>query len=234
MTKLGFEKWISQEKLFSTDGNVDKLLAEKYKTTIFTKEELCLLNAWADDQDGKSDCATSDQWKTKIGTGKFQMNYPTNTSKPSKTHHPALEQQVLPGTAPLAEGSQKDIIVFLYQFAASIDKYTKSSEFSHEFASDLRKEAMENVLSNVGEIAANFKERIKNIRDYFKAIGVVDSSFDPEATSPNWTTTNSKTFTVLTYPPSAFGAGEATIQSMSKFPFIYKDIGLKQPIPANL
>ncbi|GCE64098.1 hypothetical protein MHSWG343_11060, partial [Candidatus Mycoplasma haematohominis] len=49
-----------------------------------------------------------------------------------------------------------------------------------------------------------------------------------------WTTTNSKTFTVLTYPPSAFGAGEATIQSMSKFPFIYKDIGLKQPIPANL
>ncbi|WP_216083155.1 hypothetical protein [Candidatus Mycoplasma haematohominis] len=134
--------------------------------------------------------------------------------------------------APLAEGSQKDIIVFLYQFAASIDKYTKSNEFETEFRSDYRKEAMKNVLNNVGEIASNIKSRIENIREYFKAIKVVDSSFDPK--NKCWTTTNSKTFTVLTYPPSAFGAGEATIQSMSKFPFIYKDIGLKQPIPANL
>ncbi|GCE64056.1 hypothetical protein MHSWG343_10640 [Candidatus Mycoplasma haematohominis] len=234
MEELGFEKWISQEKLFSTDGNVDKLLAEKYKTTIFTKEELCLLNAWSDDKDGKGECETSSDIKQKIDSKKFQMNYPTTTSDLLKAHHPALEQQILPGTAPLAEGSQKDIIVFLYQFAASIDKYTKSPEFKAEFDGDPRKAAMENVLSNVGEIAANFKERIKNIREYFKAIKVVDQKFDPEASPKCWTNDSSKTFTVLTYPPSAFGAGEATIQSMSKFPFIYKDIGLKQPIPANL
>ncbi|GCE64060.1 hypothetical protein MHSWG343_10680, partial [Candidatus Mycoplasma haematohominis] len=230
MDKLGFKEWISQEKLFSTEEAVDQKLAEKYKTTIFTKEELCFLNAWANNQDEKSECSDSSKYDTKIKEAKFQMNYP----KPSKTHHPALEQQILPGTAPLAEGSQKDIIVFLYQFAASIDKYTKSAEFKSEFANDRRKEAMENVLKNVGEIAANFKSRIKNIREYFQAIKVVDSKFNPEGESKCWTNKDSKTFTVLTYPPSAFGAGEATIQSMSKFPFIYKDIGLRQPIPANL
>ncbi|WP_216083165.1 iron ABC transporter substrate-binding protein [Candidatus Mycoplasma haematohominis] len=235
MKTLGFEEWITKEKLFSLDDKVDKVLAKKYETTIFTKEELCLLHTWADDSNGNAKCDTPSDWKTSIDKDKFKIGYkPFTASKPSKTHHPALEQQILPGTAPLAEGSQKDIIVFLYQFAASIDKYAKSSEFKSEFASDHRKDAMTNVLNNVAEIAANIKTRISKIRDYFKAIGVVDSSFNPEGNNPSWTTTNSKTFTVLTYPPSAFGAGEATIQSMSKFPFIYKDIGLRQPIPANL
>ncbi|GCE64083.1 hypothetical protein MHSWG343_10910, partial [Candidatus Mycoplasma haematohominis] len=239
MKTLGFEEWITKEKLFSLDDNVDKVLAKKYETTIFTKEELCLLHAWSDSDSSSSGggndekCSDPSKYQEQISKNKFQIGYqPGTVSKPSKTHHPALEQQILPGTAPLAEGSQKDIIVFLYQFAASIDKYAKSNEFETEFGSDFRKEAMKNVLNNVGEIASNIKSRIDNIREYFKAIKVVDSSFDPK--SKCWTTTNSKTFTVLTYPPSAFGAGEATIQSMSKFPFIYKDIGLKQPIPANL
>lgn len=232
MNTLGFGSWISKEKLFSVDETQDAALAKKYEKTIFTKYELCLLNNWAQGKDRKFECEDSSQHKTQISQNNFKMNYSSTTSGPNKAHHPALEQQIIPGTAPLAEGSQKDIIVFLYQFAASIDKYTKDTTFETEFGSDFRKGAMKHVLNNVAEIATNIKSRISNIREYFKAIKVVDSKFDPEKNT--YTTIDSKTFTVLTYPPSAFGAGEATIQSMSKFPFIYKDIGLKQPIPNNL
>lgn len=144
------------------------------------------------------------------------MHYLKENTQPKPTHHPALEQQIIPGSAPLSEGSQKDIIVFLYQFAASIDTYTKESDFSTHFANDYRKDAMQNALNNAYKMSQNLNERIKNIRDYFKKINVVDSNFDPD--NSKFTTTNSKTFTVLTYPPSSFGAGEATIQSMSKFP----------------
>lgn len=144
------------------------------------------------------------------------MHYLKENTQRQTVHHPALEQQIIPGSAPLSEGSQKDIIVFLYQFAASIDTYTKDSDFSKHFGNDYRKNAMEKALNNAYKMSQNLNTRIKNIRDYFKKIQVVDSNFDPE--SSNFTTTNSKTFTVLTYPPSSFGAGEATIQSMSKFP----------------
>lgn len=160
------------------------------------------------------------------------MHYLSPNTQSEKTHHPALEQQIIPGSAPLSEGSQKDIIVFLYQFAASIETYAKNPSFITHFGNDYRKSAMSNALNNAYQMSKNLNERIKNIREYFKKINVVDSSFDPEKST--YTTTKSKTFTVLTYPPSAFGAGEATIQSMSKFPWLYRDIGLKQPMPADL
>lgn len=131
-------------------------------------------------------------------------------------HHPSFEQHVIPGTAPLSEGSQKDIIVFLYQFAAAINSYAASTDFQTHFKNDYRREAMAKALNNAYQMSQNLNNRIENIREYFKKIGVVDKSFDP--TSKNYTTSTSKTFTILSYPPNSFGLGEAVIQSMSKFP----------------
>ncbi|AEW45873.1 Putative ABC substrate-binding protein-iron [Mycoplasma haemocanis str. Illinois] len=211
--ELGMDDWISKgasnnnKRTFSLDNGKDGIIAKKYSRVVFTDEEIENLKKW------KSD------WKSNYESTSYKL-----------THHPALEQTTIPGAAPLAEGSQKEVVIFLFQFAALIDKYSKSNNFKTEFSDDYRKSFMESALKNAKQMASNLKERIKLIREYLQKINVVDNSFNPE----NGNNSNSKSLAIVTYPPSSYGAGEATIQSMSKFPFIYKDIGLKQVYPHNM
>ncbi|OAL10048.1 iron ABC transporter substrate-binding protein [Candidatus Mycoplasma haematobovis] len=228
---LGIDKWIKNEKLFALDSSKDQELAKKYARTIFTKGEIDTLNGWV--KDAPPPPPPTQEWKAAY------IQQTSASARPSLAsikliHHPALEQQTLPGSAPLAEGSQKEVIVFLFQFAALIDEYVNGggkNNFETDFANDPRKEFMQNALKNAQAMAKNLEDRITAIREYFKKINVVDPSFDPSAQQ---TSNNSKTFAIVTYPPSSFGAGEATIQSMSKFPFLYTDIGLRQVFPKNL
>ncbi|AEW45874.2 putative ABC substrate-binding protein-iron [Mycoplasma haemocanis str. Illinois] len=207
LSQLKIEDWIKKDKLFSLKEH-DQEIAKKYVNTVFTQEEINTLNNWN-------------------GNGSWQSNY---LSTLSKTHHPALEQTTIPGEAPLAEGAQKEVVIFLFQFAALLDKYSKSSNFETEFKHDYRKEFIKNALQNAATMGNNLQTRITSIRDYFKKIGVVDSSYEPSKGNNS----NSKSLAILTYPPTSYGAGEATIQSMSKFPFIYSDIGLRQVFPKNI
>ncbi|AEG73663.1 putative ABC substrate-binding protein-iron [Mycoplasma haemofelis Ohio2] len=214
---LGMDDWLSKEKeknnkrTFSLDTSKDSVIAKKYARVVFTDEEIQKLKEW------------KSEWKSNYESTSYKL-----------THHPALEQTTIPGAAPLAEGSQKEVVVFLFQFAALLDKYSKSDNFKTEFNNDYRKSFMESALKNAKQMASNLKTRIKDIREYLQKIQVVDSSFSPETGNNSNSNSNSKSLAIVTYPPSSYGAGEATIQSMSKFPFIYKDIGLKQVYPHNL
>ncbi|AEG73664.1 putative ABC substrate-binding protein-iron [Mycoplasma haemofelis Ohio2] len=210
LNELKIEEWIKKDKLFSLKEH-DEAIAKKYANTVFTTEEINNLNSWN-------------------GNGGWKSNYLSTLSTLSKTHHPALEQTTIPGEAPLAEGAQKEVVIFLFQFAALLDKYSKGNNFQTEFKDDYRKEFIQNALKNAATMGNNLKTRITNIRNYFKKIGVVDNGYDPS----NGNNSNSKSLAILTYPPTSYGAGEATIQSMSKFPFIYSDIGLRQVFPKDI
>ncbi|OAL10443.1 iron ABC transporter substrate-binding protein [Candidatus Mycoplasma haematobovis] len=237
LNRLEIEKWIKNKNLFALDITKDKQLAEKYARTIFTKEERDTLNSWIEDTP-----PPPKTWQAAYISSIQQASAPVlvPSSSIKLVHHPALEQQTLPGSAPLAEGSQKEVIVFLFQFAALIDEYVKRSgknNFATDFVNDPRKEFMQNALKNAQAMAKNLEDRTTAIRDYFKKIEVVDSDFEPaklRQSSQSINNSKSKAFAIVTYPPSSFGAGEATIQSMSKFPFLYTDIGLKQVLPKNL
>ncbi|OAL10083.1 iron ABC transporter substrate-binding protein [Candidatus Mycoplasma haematobovis] len=223
LKELGVESWIKKENLFALEKEQDKEIADRYSKIIFGPEETKKL----------------DEWSSSSSSGTFKSNYllASNTGI-SLVHHPALEQTTLPGSAPLAEGSQKEVIVFLFQFAALIDEYVKrkNGNFKTDFAGDPREDFMKSALQNAKVMAKNLEDRISNIRKYFQKIEVVDPSFDPSKLSTTSPINNnkSKAFAIVTYPPSSFGAGEATIQSMSKFPFLYTDIGLRQVFPTNL
>ena len=92
--------------------------------------------------------------------------------------------------------------------AIKIQRYVQSSLTARQVVES--KKAFENSLA----ITAELKERMSNMKKYFTAIKSVD-----------------ETLGLLTIAP---GHGVSTIQSMSKYSFIYKELGFKQPLPANL
>ncbi|WP_216083167.1 iron ABC transporter substrate-binding protein [Candidatus Mycoplasma haematohominis] len=205
-----FKEWLDSEDLFNSDSHLDHEIAHRYAEAIFAEEELDLLSEW----EGKS----------------WTINYLNHS--PTLVHHAALEEQTMPGSTPMAEGSQRESMLFLYQTAFLIDKFTKSDSFEEAFASDSRKDAMKNAMKNAAEIGKEIKERFKNIREYFKKIGVVDNNFCPE--SNKRIDTNSKRFGIVVFPPDSFGNGDSMMQTISRYPFLYKDIGLRQAIPDTL
>jgi len=73
---------------------------------------------------------------------------------------------------------------------------------------------MKKAFTNANTITGQLKSRMDSIKQYFNDIGVAG-----------------KTFGLFTIAP---GKGVSTIQSMSKYSFIYNELGLKQPIPKNL
>lgn len=164
----------------------------------------------------------------------WQLNYLTNFPPKivnQRYHHPAFEQQADPGSSPAAEGSQRDAMIYLYQLANGINGYVKkfSTDFQASFQGDPRQQFLQHALHNVSWISHDLKNRLKAIRTYFQKIQVVDENYNPE--NNNYDTTNSKIVSIVTYPPTTGGAGNATIQTISKFAFIYHDLGLKQVLP---
>lgn len=173
--------------------------------------------------------------KTKMASYVFIKNNSKNNlikQKKHLFHHPAFEQQTTPGSSPAAEGSQRDAMVYLFQLASGIDDYVKTPNFKQDFKNDFRYEYLKHALENVSLISSNLKTRLTNIRKYLQEINVVDKNYDPDNNKFN--NSNSKIVSIVTYPPSSGGAGNATIQTISKFAFIYSDIGLKQVLPVKI
>lgn len=227
----------SKEQLFAPFGKKehDRHIAQKFFEAIFTEEEL----NWLKDNGNRNGG----------GEQKFEFNYLKKNGQvqgngsehvcPSalhsqfeQVHHPALEHQTMKGSSPVSEGTQKELFVYLAQMAIALDKMFKTSNFSSVFNGDSRQEFIKKAWSNAIEIAKNYRERLKNVRSYLQKIKVVDEGFDPE--QKKYSKNNSKTLAIISYPPSQLGAGDATIQTISKYPFLYTELGLKEVIPKNL
>ena len=92
--------------------------------------------------------------------------------------------------------------------ANKIRDYVRSSLTPSQVTESMK--AFENSLA----ITAELKTRMDAMKSYFGKLGV-----------------NGKTFGLLTIAP---GHGVSTIQSMSKYSFIYDGLGFKQPLPNSL
>lgn len=209
-----FQEWMSSESLFSSNEEWDKEIAQKYSTQIFSPEELELLSKWA----------------KASGNEEWIMNYLKTT--PKLAHHSSLEEQTMPGSTPMAEGSQREPMLFLYQTAFLINKFVKNKDFKESFSSDPRLSMLEKATKHAAQIGKEIKERFVNIRIYFQEIGVVDKKFNPA--NKDSSDENSKKFGIVVFPPNSFGNGDSMMQTISRYPFLYKDIGLKQAIPDAL
>ena len=167
-------------------------------------------------------------------------------------HHPIYEQQEgEPGAAPMFEGAMRDNQLYLFNVASQVSNLAKfgtpygqqhydsleptnpagvKTDFTHIARS--KKEAdqirdwvashvsksqlteMKNSFDNANEITYELHQRMNYMKAYFNELGV-----------------NGKTFGLVTIAP---GHGVSTIQSMSKFSFIYKELGFTAPVPTNL
>ena len=173
-----------------------------------------------------------------------------------KSHHPIYEQQKGKiGAAPMFEGAVRDNQLYLFNVAWQIDNLVtygtpygkqhynemKANEGKSNYVkppksldgivnttadADIIKKVVQGALTpkqvveaqkafeNALAITAQLKTRMDAMKSYFKDLGV-----------------NGKTFGLLTIAP---GYGVSTIQSMSKYSFIYDGLGFKQPLPKNL
>lgn len=167
-----------------------------------------------------------------------QMNYnPLSNNKTESytselQHHPVYEQNLrLDGGTQTYLGSIRDSLLYLYDIAFSTVMYANTEEAKKVFENEPeRLELMKNALINANEIAGNLINRIKVIRNLFKKLKVVDENYDPE--SKNFDNTNSISLGLLA---SASGNGAtSSLQSQSKYGFLYYDLGFKAPKPKLL
>ena len=143
---------------------------------------------------------------------------------PTKRHHPVYEQQEEIGGAPMFEGAQRDNLLYFYNTAAKIQNAfippkanaSQVDKESYQYLKDKidskRFSALANARVKADEIVDELLIRMSNIRK------IVDKANNP-------------TFGLFTLAP---GFGQSTIQSNSKYSFIYKELGFKQPLPTNL
>jgi len=168
------------------------------------------------------------------------------------SHHPIYEQQGGEiGAAPMFEGAMRDNQLYLYNVASQLDNLvTYGTPYGQQHYNSLPKTAphaevvgiqkiarsqdeadeiknwiknnipssqvdeMKLAFDNANQITGELKTRMAAMKDYFQALGL-----------------EGKRFGLMTIAP---GKGVSTIQTMSKFSFIYKELGFKQPIPSNL
>ncbi|AFO52482.1 ABC transporter [Candidatus Mycoplasma haematolamae str. Purdue] len=227
------ERLFAPEVSGDNDSNkdMDSKIAKLFYEFIFTEEEISKLKGWKNGsgESGSSSNGEFMEYLTQVSQVDAAQTICPENSKAAleKAHHPALEHATIPGSNPVSEGTQKDLMVYLAQVAVSL----KNVQAEQDFQSDDRKEFIKEGFTNAVEIAKNYRERIKAIREYFKEVSIVDKSFDPEKRC--FKRTDSKTVAMISYPPSQLGAGNATIQTVSKFPFLYTEIGLKEVLPSD-
>ncbi|WP_051675818.1 Vmc-like lipoprotein signal peptide domain-containing protein [Ureaplasma canigenitalium] len=143
-------------------------------------------------------------------------------------HHPIFEQNLRrDGGTQLYLGSMRDFSLYLYEIAYNTTKYSHTEKAAEAFKSEPeRLQKMKDALKNANEIVGNYIDRLKNMRDLFKLIGYVDKNYDPD--TKNFDNTNSKTLSLLTLSTTD---GSSTVQSQSKYGFLYYDLGFKAPAP---
>ena len=168
-----------------------------------------------------------------------------------KGHHPIYEQQDGEiGAAPMFEGAVRDNQLYLFNVAWQLDNLvTYGTPYGKQHIADMKKpgykqvKSLDGIATSVADankirnyvrgalspsqvsesmaafenslaITAELKTRMNAMKTYFKTLGQAG-----------------KTFGLLTIAP---GHGVSTIQSMSKYSFIYEGLGFKQPLPNSL
>lgn len=231
------------EAIFSTYSDIkekqdskskaDKEIAELFETFIFDDEEKEILKEFVDRENGfKINYLNNGISKVSAPENNSICKTELNSSPGVLAHHPALEHSTMPGSSPVSEGTQKDLMVYLAQIATSLYNISQSNEFAKDFEKDFRKQYIENALKNALSIVNNYKERLKKIREFLQSAKIVDSNFDPE--KGKFTKDQSKSVAIISYPPAQLGAGNSTIQTVSKYPFLYRELGLKEVLPNSL
>lgn len=207
-SKSAFKAWIvdtSTSYAFDLDKNIDAKLEKLFAASTYTQEE--------------------------VDAGITLPNYSLN----GRAHHPIYEQQEGDvGAAPMFEGSMRDNMLYLFNVSYQVQNLTrwgnvygeaaynaatpevkvKYDEVRNKIAKLPQHDQMRDAFANADKITAELKTRMSKMKDYFAFLGA-----------------NDKTFGIVTIAP---GAGQSTIQSMSKYSFLYRELGFKQPIPNNL
>ena len=153
-----------------------------------------------------------------------------------KRHHPIYDAQAEVGEAPMFEGARRENMLYLYNLASQLthtvkgenawgqDQSTLNTQaakdinlnartLKKDFAGDPRLGKMENALKNANTIAGNLDVRLTAIAKYFETIQA-----------------KGKVVALTTIAP---GGGVSTIQTNSKYSFLFDRLGLKYPMPKN-
>ncbi len=133
-------------------------------------------------------------------------------------HHPIYEQQEDLGGAPMFEGAMRDNSLYLFDLSSKIQNaFTKNPNASGtkflqaQFAGDSRLGKLEHALDNANLINQQLRARMAAIKTLVDKLDV-----------------DHKTFGIVTIAP---GGGVSTIQTASKYSFLYKELGFNQPLP---
>ncbi|WP_208895028.1 iron ABC transporter substrate-binding protein [Ureaplasma diversum] len=164
--------------------------------------------------------------------GLTKLNYdPLNQKQKVSSelqHHPIYEQNLRKdGGTQLYLGTMRDGMFHLYDIAYATAKFAHTKEAEELFKNEPeRLEMMKKALTHANEIAGNYNARIKAMREFLQAVGVVDKNYNPEL--KQFDNTNSINLGLLTISSKS---GVSTLQSQSKFGFLYYDLGFKAPKP---
>lgn len=193
--------------VFNKDSSIDKKVAKLFYESTYKPEEEGIKNI-----------------------SKLAYFGPTR----QKRHHPVYEQQEEIGGAPMFEGAQRENLLYFYNTADKLQNAfspakplpsnatlneVKEHEISNsalEFLKNTfdvpRFNKMAHARENANLIIEQVKTRMKAIRK------LVDAAHNP-------------VYGIFTLAP---GAGKSTIQSSSKYSFLYNELNFKQPSPTNL
>ncbi|MCV3728691.1 iron ABC transporter substrate-binding protein [Ureaplasma miroungigenitalium] len=143
-------------------------------------------------------------------------------------HHPVYEQNLrLDGGAQIYLGSMRESMLYLYDIAYWTVAYAHSPEAAKLFANDPeRLNLMKNALNNANHIAGNLYARLAKMRLLFQKLGLVDPRYDP--TSYKFNNDKSLAIGLLT---TFERNGTSTLQTISKYGFLYYDLGFRGPQP---
>ncbi|MCV3728243.1 iron ABC transporter substrate-binding protein [Ureaplasma miroungigenitalium] len=152
---------------------------------------------------------------------------PSNTSSVLH-HHPVYEQNLkLNDSSQIYLGSMRESMLYLYKIAYAATSFIQTKQGQALFKDNPeQKSALENALSNANLIAGNLYERLRSMRLLFQKLGLVDPNYDPQ--KYNFDNRRSKVLGLLT---TFERNGTNTLQSISKYGFLYYDLGFRGPKP---
>ncbi|MCV3743459.1 iron ABC transporter substrate-binding protein [Ureaplasma sp. ES3154-GEN] len=149
-------------------------------------------------------------------------------SKSILQHHPVYEQNLrADGGAQVYLGSMRESMLYLYDIAYWTTAYAYSKEAAELFKNEPeRLTLMKNALKNANEIAGNIYERLHKMRSLFQKLGIIDPNYNPEKNQ--FDNRESLSLGLLT---TFERNGTNTLQTISKYGFLYYDLGFRGPNP---
>lgn len=205
-----------------TDTSFDEWVLEQRNATNFASN-------WAFDADKTKDDALANLFFGSTYTPEEKTLSLDELSKEAyggaaawALHHPIYEQQEELGGAPMFEGAMRDNSLYLYDLASKVDNaFTKNiSEVGTQallakFKDDSRLTKFQNALENADKINSDLRARMAKIKVLVDKLAAKNNNAAP-------------TFGIVTIAP---GGGVSTIQTSSKYSFLYKELGFSQPLP---